>query len=161
MRRPVTTSQLKTVADNRGGPRKPASFGRPASGQGAGKSIITVRVPMSTQQRGVRKLVVSPPGEPEWAPRRPRIDDTLIKAIARAHRWNRILEQGEYASVTELANAEDVTESYLARVLRLTLLSPRVVEAVLDGKASCVPQLERLVRPFSMVWQQQESRWLP
>jgi hypothetical protein len=71
-----------------------------------------------------------------------------------------MLEGGEYASVTELAKAEDVTESYLARVLRLTLLSPRVVEAVLDGSATRVPQLQQLVRPFSMLWHEQEAGWL-
>src|SRR5215204_1259456 len=116
MRKVTAIAQMKTVTDNRGGPRQRTSLGRPPSGQGGAKATITVRVPISTQRRGVRKLVVSPPGEPAWAPRRPRIDDTLIKAIARAHRWNRMLEQGEYASVTELATADDVTESYLARV---------------------------------------------
>ena len=56
---------------------------------------------------------------------------TLVKALARAHRWQ--LESGDYASIAELAVAEKINPSYLARVLRLTLLSPRVVEAILGG----------------------------
>ena len=70
-----------------------------------------------------------------------------------------MLERGEYASMTELAKAEAVTESYLARILRLTLLSPKVVEAALEGRPG-LPELQELVRPFSVVWQNQESEWL-
>jgi hypothetical protein len=89
------------------------------------------------------------------------MDDTLIKALARAHRWNRMLEGGEYVSMTELAKAEGVTESYLARILRLTLLAPKLVEAMLEGKRARLPQLQQLVRPFATSWERQERTWLP
>jgi hypothetical protein len=159
-RRATPAIQLKTVTDNRGGHRTPPIVASRATCHNADASTITVRVPLSAQQRGSRKLILTPPGEPDWVPRRARVDDTLINAIARAHRWNRMLEGGEYASVTELSKAEDVTESYLARILRLTLLSPKIVEAVLDGRSAGSPQLQQLVRPFSFAWQQQEAKWL-
>ena len=69
-----------------------------------------------------------PEGEPEWAPRR-EINSALVKALARAHRWQRLLESGECGSITELAAAEKIDRSYLCRVLRLTLLAPEIEEA--------------------------------
>jgi hypothetical protein len=160
---------LKTVFDNRGGPRRP----RPAIDHGgnktpransavtrspnAGPTTITVRVPIATQQRGVRKLIITPHGGPAWVPNQIRLDDTLIKALARAHRWNRMLESGDYTSMTELAEAENVTESYLCRILRLTLLSPKIVEAALDGVLNAAPLLQQLLRPFPVEWREQEA----
>jgi len=153
---------VKTVFDNRGGARHGRSGGiRGSNSSTKAPMTFTVRVPIATHQRGARKLVITPGGEAAWTPRETRIDDTLIKALARAHRWQRMLEGGEFASMTELAKAEGLTESYLARILRLNLLSPRIVEAMLDGQSAKLPQLQKLVRPFSLLWQQQEARWLP
>lgn len=101
-------------------------------------------------------MVVTPPGQRHWTSQRAGIDDALTKAIARAHRWSRMLEAGEYMSLTELAAKEGVTESYLARILRLNLLSPTVVEAILDGTPSAAPQLQKLLRPFPIAWNEQE-----
>ena len=69
-----------------------------------------------------------------WAPAKPRPDDTLIRALARAHRWKRLLEEGRYRSAGELAEAEGITRSFVNRLLRLTLLAPDIVEAILDGR---------------------------
>ena len=82
------------------------------------------------------KQVVAPEGwsGPALAPQRARVDGTLVKAIARAHRWQGMLEGGEYGSIEELARAERINPSYLARVLRLTLLAPEIVESILDGR---------------------------
>lgn len=153
----TSTTLIKTVIDNRGGHRKSRLINQRTPRQRPGAATITVRVPLSTQQRGTRKLVLTPSGEPHWTSQGVRIDDILIKAIARAHRWNRMLDRGEYASMTDLAKAEDVTESYLARILRLTLLSPRIIEAVLDGQPNDAPQLQQLIKHFPMAWNEQES----
>ncbi len=64
----------------------------------SGATSITVRVPMTIRQRGGRKLVVSPDGAAAWAPQRARVDSTLIKALARAHRWKRMLDDGRYGA---------------------------------------------------------------
>jgi hypothetical protein len=76
----------------------------------------------------------------------------LIKAIARAHRWKQMMESGIYASVTELAAAEKINQSYLCRVLRLTLLAPAIVEAVLGVSQGTGPQLPDLMKPFPLDW---------
>jgi hypothetical protein len=117
---------------------------------------VTVQVPLTFRRRGGRKLVVSPDGESGWAPRPSRVDGTLVKALARAHRWQGMLEGGEYGSIEELARAEKINPSYLARVLRLTLLAPEIVESTLDGRHD--PEritLDKLMRPSPAVWGEQ------
>ena len=115
---------------------------------------LTVRVPMTFRKRGGRKQVVSPEGA-SWRQPRACVDSTMVKAIARAHRWKRLLESGRFASVTELAEAEKINQSYLCRVLRLTLLSPDIVEAILDGRQPAGLQLEDLLKPIPLQWGQQ------
>lgn len=117
---------------------------------------LTVRVPLTLQKRGGRRQVVLPDGA-SWSAPRPRIDNTMVKAIARAHRWRRLLESGRFASCAELAEAEKINDSYLARVLRLTLLAPDIVEAVLDGRQPVALQLDALLRPMPTDWAEQRS----
>lgn len=99
---------------------------------------ITVRVPLEIRRRGGRKLVVTPDGgiAPGATPARTLADPALVKALARAHRWKRLLESGRYGSLAELAAAERIDRSYLARTLRLTLLAPDIIEAMLHGRTS-------------------------
>jgi len=95
-----------------------------------GRTAI-VRVPVSFHQRAGRKQILTPPGSVPWSPS-PRVDHSLLKAVVRAHRWREMLENGEYASATELAKAEKVNDSYVSRILRLTLLAP---ESTARGRA--------------------------
>lgn len=112
---------------------------------------LTVRVPLTLRKRGGRKQVVSPDGA-GWGQPRPRVDNTMVKAIARAHRWKRLMESGRFASVTELAEAEKINQSYLCRVLRLTLLAPDIVEAILDGRQPAGLQMDDLLKPMPQEW---------
>ena len=107
-------------------------FGRPTLSKDG--RTITVRIPISLRHQGGRKQVVTPAGATPWVPARTRVDSTLVKAIVRAHRWRDMLESGDYATVRDLAKAEAINESYLGRVLRLTLLSPTLIEAILEGR---------------------------
>jgi hypothetical protein len=84
-----------------------------------------------------------------------RQDITLIKALARAFRWRRLLETGRFATVKELAAAEKLNSSYLSRVLRLTLLAPDIVESILDGRQPEETTLPRLMEPFPVAWEKQ------
>ena len=94
---------------------------------------ITVRVPVTIRKRGGRRLVVAPDCAP-WSPPKARIDNTLVKALARAHRWKKMLDDGRYGTVTELAAGEKLDRGYLGKILMLTLLAPDIVEAILDGR---------------------------
>ena len=107
---------------------------------------ITIHIPMTFRKRGKRKMVVTPEGAP-WAPR-PRIDSALVKALARAFRWQGMLDRGVCATIEELAQRERVNRGYMSRVLRLTLLNPDLVETILDGRQPAELQLDDLLEEF-------------
>ena len=120
------------------------------------QATITVAVPLTIRKRGGRKLVLSPAGEEIAAAARPRIDSTLVKALARAFRWRKLLETGVYATVAEMADAEAINRSYVSRVLRLTLLAPELVKTILDGRVATDLFLPDLLEPRSELWNQQQ-----
>jgi hypothetical protein len=99
-------------------------------------------------------------GGDAWAPTKPRPDETLIRALARGHRWKAMLEDRRYRSAGELAEAEGVTRSFVNRLLRLTLLAPDIVEAILDGRQPKGLQLEELTRVMPSTWAEQRSALL-
>jgi hypothetical protein len=117
---------------------------------------VTVRVPIAIRRRGGRKLVVAPDGIHVTAALVSRhIDSTVVKAIARAFRWREMLESGTFATIRDLAKGEAIDEVYLGRVLRLTLLAPAIVEAVLGGKQMAFLELHDLLKPFPLEWDRQ------
>ena len=118
---------------------------------------LTIRVPMTVRKRGGRKVVVLPESETGSGLPRPQVNSTLVKALARAFRWRRMLETGRYGTITDLAAAEKINESYVSRVLRLTLLAPDIVEATLDGRQAENVTLPMLMQPFSVEWQVQRA----
>jgi hypothetical protein len=114
---------------------------------------ITVHVPFSLVKRGGRKDMVLPVDRSTQR----QTDDTLVKALARAFRWKRMLESGAFTTIAELAARDGIAPSYLTRVLRLTLLAPDIVEAILDGKQGARLTLEGLMEPFSPEWEEQRT----
>jgi hypothetical protein len=116
------------------------------------QNTITVHVPMTFTVRGGRKTILS---DAVPAPPQPRIDNALLKALARAHRWRRMIESGGYASITDLAKAEGVNQSYACRVLRLSLLAPSIVTAILDGRHDSDVMLKQLMKPLPVRWDEQ------
>ena len=117
---------------------------------------ITVRVPVTIRKRGGRRLVVAPDGAP-WSPPRARIDSTLVKALARAHRWKKMLDVGRYGTVTELAAREKLDRGYLGKILMLTLLAPDIVEAILDGRQPADLGVYVLREGFPVEWGEQRA----
>jgi hypothetical protein len=102
--------------------------------------------------------VVTPDGSvPSIAPAGTRADPALVKALARAHRWKHLLESGRYASLGELAAAEKIDRSYLGKMLRLTLLAPDIVEAILDGRQPSHIGLPALLQSVPSMWDEQHS----
>jgi len=129
--------------------------GRPRLGPD-GKTMV-VSIPISLRRQGGRKEVVTPSHAPSWAPPPPRVDNTIVKALVRAHRWRNMLEANLFASVRELAKAEKINESYLCRVLRLTLLSPSLTEAILNGQQPEGIDLARLLKSIPVEWDKQAA----
>jgi hypothetical protein len=115
---------------------------------------------MGFQRRGGRKRIVAPDGS-ELAPNsNPQPDGTLVKALARAWRWQRMLDEGVYTTVSEIGDAENISKSYASRILRLALLAPDIVEAILAGRVNHTLMLERLERPLPASWEEQRQRLL-
>ena len=122
-------------------------------------STITVRIPMTWKRRGGRKVIIAPDGGDAWAPAKPRPDETLIRALARAHRWRRLLEEGRFRSAGEIGEAEGVTRSFVNRLLRLTLLAPDIQEAILEGRQAKAMQLEEVTRKMPSEWDEQRGQF--
>jgi hypothetical protein len=114
---------------------------------------LTVVIPLAVKVRGGRKAMVTPGVLMLDA----RQDVTLIKAVARAFRWRRMLEGGQFATVQELAAAEKINASYVSRVLRLTLLAPDLVEAILDGRQPEGMTLPGLMEGVAVEWQMEQA----
>ena len=110
---------------------------------------VSVFVPFKFTKRGGRKEMILPPAN-ELS--RPRHDNTVLKALARAFRWKRMLEEGSYASITELAEQEKIGMSYLTRVMRMTLLAPDIINAILEGRQGDGIDLTVLAAPFPTEW---------
>jgi hypothetical protein len=119
---------------------------------------LTICIPMRLQRRGGRKLIMAPEGAAMPTPK-PRRDETLVKALVRAHRWRRRVESGQAKSITDLAEQEGVTAAYVCRLLPLTCLAPDIVEAVLDGRQPKGLRLAELLRNGRMVWEEQRLSW--
>jgi hypothetical protein len=122
-----------------------------------GLNSITVQVPLAIRRRPGRKTIVSPAGASS-ADRcivSRRADPAMVKAVARAFRWKRMLETGRYASVSEIATAEKIDRGYVGSILRLTLLAPDIIEGILDGRQPEDLGLPRLLEPFPLEWSEQ------
>ncbi|MGX0879801.1 hypothetical protein ACSSV4_004514 [Roseovarius sp. MBR-154] len=117
---------------------------------------VTLHVPFRIVKRGGRKEMQMPEGATQ--PR--RTDNTLVKALARAFRWKRMLESGEFASISELAEREGIAFTYMARLLRLSLLAPEIVDAIMDGRQPESVTLANMMDPFPLDWKEQRIRFL-
>jgi hypothetical protein len=120
---------------------------------------LTIRIPIRLQRRGGRKLIMTPEGVAMPTPK-PRRDDTLIKALVRAHRWRRKIESGQAKSITDLAEQEGVTDAYVCRLLPLTCLAPAIVEAILDGRQPKGLSLAEVLGNGLLGWEEQRLNWL-
>jgi hypothetical protein len=119
---------------------------------------LTIRIPMRLQRRGGRKLIMTPEGAAAPA-RNPSRDETLVRALVRAHRWRRRIECGQAKSITDLAEQEGVTDAYVCRLLPLTCLAPDVVEAILNGRQPKGLRLAELLGNGPLAWEEQRRLW--
>lgn len=117
---------------------------------------MIISIPIQLKRHGGQKRVVTPIGASAWAPAG-RVDSTIVKALVRAHRWRNMLESKLFNSVRELAKAEKINESYLCRMLRLTLLSPTLTDAILDGRQPANLRLNQLLKGLPSLWETQSA----
>ncbi len=120
--------------------------------------IITLHIPIALKKRSGRKLILSQDGK-ALSPSPAKPDDTIVAALVKAYKWQRMLDMGKASCLQDIAEREAITPTYIARILRLNLLAPDIKEAILDG---CLPKgvrLEQLMKPFPDLWEEQRA-WL-
>jgi hypothetical protein len=117
----------------------------------------TTHIQMTFRSRGGKTVIVLPDGSRGLFRQEATIDNTMVKVIARGFRWQRLLVNGTYTTIEDLAAAEKINPSYVSRVLRLALLSPKVVQAILDGKQPAWLTMKDLLRPLPANWSEQEQ----
>lgn len=118
---------------------------------------LTIRIPLIFARRSGRKRIITPDGK-MLEPASHVDEAALVKAIARAYRWKSLLEEGRYTSTQDLAAAERVTPSFLARILRLTLLAPDIIESIMQNPKTTGFSMDALMQPFPFDWTAQRAK---
>ena len=118
---------------------------------------VSVNVPMTFKLRGGRKVIILPDGTQGNPLPKATIDNTLVKAIARAFRWQAMLDNGTYGCIEDIARAERINGTFVGRIVRLALLAPDIVEAILAGRQPAALTLKGLMEPFPVEWERQRE----
>jgi hypothetical protein len=121
---------------------------------------FTTEIPMTFRRRGGKAVIVMPDGSRAIERREALIDNAMVKLLARGHRWHRKLFDGTHASIEDMAKSENISPSFVSRILRLAYLSPTVIEAILDGKYPAQLTMKDLMEPSPMEWSMQEKIFL-
>jgi hypothetical protein len=114
-----------------------------------------LHIPLKLQRRGGRKLIITPEANTVRR-RRGKPDPVILKALALSYRWLRQIETGEVKSISALGRKEGLSVAYVQRRLNLTCLSPRIIEAALDGVLPTGTKLADLLRVLDLTWTDQE-----
>ncbi|MEI8397133.1 MAG: hypothetical protein WCF85_20610 [Rhodospirillaceae bacterium] len=120
---------------------------------------LIIRIPVEFKRRGGRKLIITPEGAPQTVVPPVAIDETLVKILVKAHRWRRRIESGQAKSVTDLAEQEKVSISYVARLWPLTCLAPDIIAAILDGRQPRGFSVNRMLQNVPESWDEQRRLW--
>ena len=122
---------------------------------GPAPQSMTTDVPMNFRRRGGKAVIVLPDGSRAATQQEATVDNTMIKVLARAFRWQRLMNDGTYTSMEEMAAAENISPSYISRILRLSYLCPTIVEAILEGRHPAHLTMKDLLMPFPPEWKSQ------
>ena len=121
------------------------------------REVISIDIPMTFKKRGGRKVIVLPDGAHGHPEPKSTIDNTMVKSLARAFRWQKLLENGTYTCLDDIARSEKISASFLSRYYRLVLLAPDIVEAILDGRQPARMTMKELLVPFPVEWAEQRD----
>ena len=121
---------------------------------------VSVRIPMKMKRRGGRKVIIVPDGLESIASNQSYCNISLAVAVARAHQWQELFLSGKYATATDLAHKLGLDRSYVTRMMRLALLAPDIIDAILDGREPDGLTFKQLtVKPVPLAWSQQRKLW--
>ena len=117
-----------------------------------------ISVPFKLKRRGGKKLVITPDHAPTVI-RADRRDAVMIKTLARGFRWQALLDGRKYTTIEDLGRREQISPSYVSRVIRLTFLAPDIVEAILNGTQPRLLDTKSLLKPFPPEWNAQKRHF--
>ena len=120
-------------------------------------NLLSIEIPMNFRRRGWKKLIVSPDGNPVTPMTQDTINSTLLKAIARAFRWQKLLENGHYSCLNDIAIAEKMDLSRVGKLARLTFLAPDIIESIVEKRQPEDLMLQQLIGPFPIDWEAQRK----
>jgi len=118
-------------------------------------NVISIEIPMTFKKRGGRRIFVLPDGSHGHPLPAATIDNAMVKAVARAFRWQKLLENGIYSCIDDIAKAERICPSFVGKVFRLALLAPDIVAEILDGAQPASLTLKDMMKPFPVGWAEQ------
>jgi hypothetical protein len=119
------------------------------------KGELSVFMPMRLKKRGGRNIVLVPEGKTQLTTENASVDTTLVKALVRAHLWQRQLKSGKYQTMQDLCDANKVTAKYVQLILRLNFLAPKLKEAILLGHQPRHMKLADLMQNIPGLWYEQ------
>jgi len=114
---------------------------------------IRVVIPFAIRRRNGRPRVLFP--ENVAAPQGRAQEPHILKALGRAWAWRRKLESGEATTVHDIAEAEEVTDRFVSRTMRLAFLSPEVLERLLVRREPLAVTVQELIGVTYLSWEQQ------
>ena len=121
--------------------------------------FLTIHIPMRFRKRGGRKLLIAASDSPGWVPPKPKKEDNLIRALAKAHHWRMLLDTGQVSSMDEIAKMEKIRASYVGRMMDLTLLAPDIVKAILNGRQPKGLSLREFRDAIPIDWEEQRQKF--
>lgn len=119
--------------------------------------IVVVNIPMKMKTRGGRRRIIIPDLLQQKGTARGEYQESMALAIARAHLWKELIDSGKFASISDLASAIGIDPSYAARMFRLTMLAPDIIDAVLSGNEPEGVTMRKLARPIPIHWHEQRT----
>ncbi|MBF0295138.1 MAG: hypothetical protein HQL96_08095 [Magnetococcales bacterium] len=119
-------------------------------------SMLSIFIPVQFKRRGGRKMIVAPDGVVGRPAER---DESMIQAVAKAWKWRRMLDRKEALNLSEIAAKEKIGETYAGRILELSLLSPEIVEAILDGRQPVGLSLREFAKGIPLAWEEQRVKF--
>lgn len=123
------------------------------------KGALKTDIAMKFRIRGGKTVIVLPDGTRAIERKEAIVDSTMVKIIARGHRWHRLLSEGSYNTIEDLAAAEKISPSYVSRVTRLAFLAPRIIDAILEGTQPAHVTMKTLLEPFPADWSLQDAHF--
>ena len=126
-----------------------------------GENILSIWMPVCFKRRSSRKMIIAPSGvgallnNIDLKAQKP--DQSFVAALVKAFQWQDLVDQGVYASPKELAEKENIEVTHVYRVMRLNMLAPDIIEAVLDGTQPRTLTLQNIVRGFPVSWKEQRA----